>query len=151
MNVHKAASTVSAVVLAGGMSRRMGVPKQLLRIEGKPLLEHTLANVRASAVHEIILVLGFAADEIEKEISPRGLKIARNESYEQGMGTSLRTGLAAVDPQSTAALMILADQPFVRPATLDRLIEFHGSFKQEISKREISKQEIGKPAAARPQ
>jgi molybdenum cofactor cytidylyltransferase len=146
MNVHEAASTVSAVVLAGGMSRRMGVPKQLLRFEGKSLLEHTLANVRASAVHEIVLVLGFAADEIEKEISPQGLKITRNESYQQGMGTSLRMGLAAVDPQSTAALIILGDQPFVRPATLDRLIEFHGSLKREIGKRET-----GKPAAARSQ
>ena len=130
MNVHKTASTVSAVVLAGGMSRRMGVPKQLLRIEGKSLLEHTLASIRASGVHEIILVLGFAADEIEKEISPQGLKITRNEAYQQGMGTSLRAGLAAVDSQSTAALIILADQPFVQPATLDRLIEFHGSFKK---------------------
>jgi molybdenum cofactor cytidylyltransferase len=142
MNVHKTASTVSAVVLAGGMSRRMGVPKQLLRIEGKSLLEHTLANVRASAVHEIILVLGFAADEIEKEISPLGLKITRNESYQQGMGTSLRTGLAAVDPQSTAALIILADQPFVRPATLDRLIEFHESFKRETAKPESARPQI---------
>ena len=151
MNVHKTASAVSAVVLAGGMSRRMGVPKQLLRIEGKPLLEHTLANVRASAVHEIILVLGFAADEIEKEISPQGLKITRNESYQQGMGTSLRTGLAAVDTQSTAALIILADQPFVQPATLDQLIEFHGSFKPETSKPKTSKRETGKPESARPQ
>jgi molybdenum cofactor cytidylyltransferase len=137
MNVHEAASTVSAVVLAGGMSRRMGVPKQLLCIEGKSLLEHTLANVRASAVHEIILVLGFAADEIEKEISPQGLKITRNESYQQGMGTSLRTGLAAVDPQSTAALIILADQPFVQTATLDRLIEFHGSSKPAAARSQI--------------
>src|SRR5215467_4881605 len=145
MNVHKAASTVSAVVLAGGMSRRMGAPKQLLRIEGKSLLEHTLANVRASAVHEIILVLGFAADEIEKEISPQGLKIALNEFYQQGMGTSLRTGLAAVDSQSTAALIILADQPFVQPATLDRLIEFHGSFTPKTGKREASKRESARP------
>jgi len=145
MNVHKTASMVSAVVLAGGMSRRMGAPKQLLRIEGKSLLEHTLANVRASAVHEIILVLGFAADEIEKEISPKGLTIARNEYYQQGMGTSLRTGLAAMDPQSTAALIILADQPFVEPATLDRLIEFHASFKREIGKQEIGKQESAGP------
>jgi molybdenum cofactor cytidylyltransferase len=137
MNVQKTASTVSAIVLAAGMSRRMGVAKQLLRIEGKSLLEHTLANVRASAVHEIILVLGFAADEIEKQISPQGLKIARNESYQQGMGTSLRTGLAAVNPQSTAALIILADQPFVQPATLDRLIEFHGSSGPDTAKAQI--------------
>jgi len=137
MNVHKTASRVSAVVLAGGMSRRMGAPKQLLRIEGKSLLEHTLATVRASAVHEIILVLGFAADEIEKEVSLQGLKIARNEFYQQGMGTSLRTGLAAVDPQATAALIILADQPFVQPATLDRLIKFHGSSKAEAARPQI--------------
>src|SRR5262249_42877559 len=91
------------------------------------------------------LVLGFAADEIEKEISSQRLIITRNESYQQGIKTSLRTELAAVDPQSSTALIILTDQPFVQPATLTQLIEFHGSFKKEIGKRETDKQRTDRP------
>lgn len=120
-------SGVAAIVLAAGMSRRMGTPKQLLRIAGKTVLEHTLRNVRESEVDEIVLVLGFAADAVEKEISTESIKVVRNDGYEQGMGTSLRTGLAAVDPEVKAALIVLADQPFVQPSTLNQLIEYHGS------------------------
>jgi molybdenum cofactor cytidylyltransferase len=125
MSAQKRGSGISAVVLAAGMSRRMGTPKQLLRIDGKPILERTLNNVRESAVDEIVLVLGAAADRVEKEISTQGLKIVRNEDYKKGMGTSLNAGLEAVDPQANGALIVLADQPFVRAATLNTLIESH--------------------------
>ena len=81
-------SGVSAVVLAAGMSRRMGTPKQLLRIGGETILAHTLKNVRASAVSEIVLVLGFAAETVEKETSTERLKVVHNQDYQQGMGTS---------------------------------------------------------------
>ncbi|MGB9119781.1 MAG: NTP transferase domain-containing protein, partial [Candidatus Angelobacter sp.] len=54
-------SGVAAVVLAAGMSRRMGTPKQLLRMGGETILQRTLRNVRDSNVSEIILVLGHAA------------------------------------------------------------------------------------------
>ena len=132
MDKQKKNSEVAAVVLAAGMSRRMGSPKQLLRIDGKTVLEHTLKNVRASVVDEIVLVLGHAADAVEKEISTEGIKVVRNEGYQQGMGTSLRAGLAAVDPEAKAALIVLADQPFVQPATLNRLIDYHASVQPQI-------------------
>lgn len=119
-------------MLAAGMSRRMGTPKQLLRIAGKTVLEHTLAKVRESAVDEIVLVLGFAADAVEKEISTEGIKIVRNEDYQQGMGTSLRAGVATVGPNAKAALIVLADQPFVQAYTLNQLIEYHGKAKPQI-------------------
>jgi molybdenum cofactor cytidylyltransferase len=93
---------VSPVVLAAGISLRMGSPKQLLRIGGETILERTLKSVRASNVSEIVLVLGHAAESEEKEISTERLKIVRNLDYEQGMGTSLRTGLAAVDTKLSA-------------------------------------------------
>jgi molybdenum cofactor cytidylyltransferase len=132
MSLQRPASGVSAVVLAAGMSRRMGAPKQLLQIEGQPILERTLAHVRESAVDEIVLVLGFAADAIAAQISTHGLKVVRNEAYQQGMGTSLRAGLAAVGPQAGAALIVLADQPFVQTATLNKLIECHQSSRPKI-------------------
>jgi molybdenum cofactor cytidylyltransferase len=124
-------SGVSAIVLAAGMSRRMGTPKQLLRLAGETILERTLKNVRASNVNEIVLVLGHAAESVEKEISTERMKIVRNLDYQQGMGTSLRAGLAAVDDRAGAALIVLADQPFVRPETINQLIECHQETYQE--------------------
>jgi molybdenum cofactor cytidylyltransferase len=137
MNGSRRESGVSAVVLAAGMSRRMGTPKQLLLLAGETILERTLKNVRASAISEIVLVLGFAADSVEKEISidrvkMDRVKIVHNQDYQQGMGTSLRTGLAAVDTRSNAALIVLADQPFVSPQTLDQLIACHQETKPQI-------------------
>lgn len=126
-------SGVSAIVLAAGMSKRMGSPKQLMRLgDDKTILHHTLNNLRGSAVSEIVLVLGFAAERVEKEISTQGLKAVHNQDYQQGMGTSLRTGLAAVDPQAAAALIVLADQPFVRSETINQLIVCHHESKSQI-------------------
>jgi molybdenum cofactor cytidylyltransferase len=125
MNGNRQKSGVSAIVLAAGMSRRMGAPKQLLRIGGETILGRTLRNVGASAVSEIVLVLGHAAADVEKEVSTAGVKVVHNHEYQQGMGTSLRTGLAALDAETNAALIVLADQPFVRPETLNKLIACH--------------------------
>ncbi len=110
------------MVLAAGISRRMGSPKQLLRIGERTLLEHALANVCASEVQEIVLVLGAGAEELRRQIPTDNLKVIVNPDYEQGMGTSLRTGLAALGPRVEGALVVLADQPFVRPETLNRLM-----------------------------
>ncbi len=120
------------MVLAAGASRRMGTPKQLLRLAGETILGRTLRNVRASEVSEIVLVLGHAAESVEKEISIEGLKVVRNQDYQQGMGTSLRTGLAAVSGEAGAALIVLADQPFVSPETLNQLISCHQETKPQI-------------------
>ena len=99
----------------------MGEPKQLLRLGGKTLLEQVLDNARSAAVDEIVVVLGAAAENIRQQIDLSKIKVVINSSYQQGMGTSLGAGLAALDPATNAALILLGDQPFVRPATLDRI------------------------------
>jgi len=121
----KERSRISAVILAAGTSTRMGAVKQLLQVDGRPLLQHVLDKVRASAIGEIILVLGHAADAIRQELDLEQINLVINGDYRQGMGSSLKVGLSAVDPQAKAAIVVLADQPFVRPATLDRLIRQH--------------------------
>lgn len=118
-------SGISAIVLAAGTSQRMGRPKQLLRLGESTLLAHTLANVRRANVDEIILVLGFAAEEIRRRIPMDGMVTVMNPDYSHGMGTSIRTGLSAISPQAKGVLILLGDQPFVRPATLNSLIEYH--------------------------
>jgi molybdenum cofactor cytidylyltransferase len=116
-------SRIGAVILAAGKSTRMGEPKQLLKLGGKSLLEHTLSSVRAARISDVILVLGFAAQTISHQVTAEGIKVIVNDAYRQGMGSSLRVGLSALDPLMDAALMVLADQPFVRPETLDQIID----------------------------
>jgi molybdenum cofactor cytidylyltransferase len=121
---------IGAVILAAGKSSRMGEPKQLLPIGEKNILQKTLENVRAANVDDIVLVLGFAAERIAPQVGA-GVKIVVNDRYEEGMGGSLRTGLGALDPSTQAALIVLADQPFVQSKTLDQLIgQYRQSFAQ---------------------
>ncbi len=114
-----------AVVLAAGMSSRMGEAKQLLRLGENTLLGQVLENVRSSRAKDIVLVLGHEAEKIKERISTGNLTVVINESYQQGMGTSLRTGLAALPSGVDAALIVLADQPFVRAGTLDLLMDHY--------------------------
>ena len=101
----------------------MGEAKQLLRLGENTLLGRVVENVRGSRVDEIILVLGHAAETIKESVATQSLKVVINEDYRQGMGTSVRVGLSALDAGVGAALIVLADQPFVRPATLNLLMD----------------------------
>ncbi|MFL6388971.1 MAG: NTP transferase domain-containing protein [Terriglobales bacterium] len=60
------------------------------------------------------------------------VRIVRNQDYQQGMALSLRTGLAGLDPQAKAALIVLADQPFVEPGTINQLIACHQESKPQV-------------------
>lgn len=100
----------------------MGKPKQLLRLGNITLLGRVLATLRAARLDEVVLVLGHDANAIEGSIEQRDLKIVINERYRDGMASSLAAGLAALSSQIAAAFIVLADQPFVRPDTLDHLI-----------------------------
>lgn len=114
---------ISAIVLAAGMSKRMGKLKQLIKVGDRSLLENTLSAVRESRVSETILVLGYQAELIERTVSvDRATRIVVNESYEKGMSTSIQAGLQKISPQSAAALIVLADQPFLKPAVINELI-----------------------------
>lgn len=126
-------SGISALVLAAGMSRRMGRSKQLLRLGDSTLLERSLASVRKANVDEIILVLGCDAEEIQRSVSTSGLVVVLNEQYQQGMGTSLRRGLSAMNAEAHGAFVILADQPFVSPTTLNQMVDHHHHHKPQVT------------------
>lgn len=125
-------SGVSAIVLAAGMSTRMGSTKQLLPFGGKPLLECVLENVQRSQVDEIVLVLGFSAEIIRQTIPLDHVRVVLNDAYREGMGTSVRAGISHVSSKTDAALVVLADQPFVKSDTIDRLIRVYREYKPQI-------------------
>lgn len=98
----------------------MGRSKQLLPLGQSTLLETVIDKVRRSQVREMVVVLGAGAEEIRSQIRFDGIRVVLNQDFGKGMGTSLARGIGAVE--SDAALVVLADQPFVETATLDRLI-----------------------------
>ncbi|MFQ5986576.1 MAG: NTP transferase domain-containing protein [Thermoplasmata archaeon] len=112
---------ISAVVLAAGTSSRMGRPKPLLEVGGQKLLEHVLDVVQASLAEEVVVVLGSEADRVLEEVPLDGASVVVNERYREGMSTSIRTGIQSLSPDAESSFVILGDQPFLQPATLDTL------------------------------
>jgi molybdenum cofactor cytidylyltransferase len=113
---------ISGIVLAAGRSARLGRPKQLLPLADQPLLTHVLRAAAASRLDEIILVLGHEAAAIAAAAGDWGQRVVVNPDYPTGQGSSVRAGIAAVDPRAAAALVLLGDQPGVGPAIVDAVI-----------------------------
>lgn len=112
---------ISAIVLAAGEASRFGQCKQLVRVGGKALLEHALDSLRASKIDETVVILGAHADAIRQEVDFTRERVVFNPEYASGMSTSIQAGLRAIAAE--AALIVLADQPFVTPQTIDLLID----------------------------
>ena len=115
---------ISAIVLAAGPATRMGFCKQLAIIEGKTMIEHVVDSALSSKVEEVIVVLGFRAEEILERLKGKPkLRVAINRDYMAGLSSSVRVGVRAISPRSRAAVFMLGDQPLVKPSTVNRLIE----------------------------
>ena len=118
------AAFVSAIVLAAGMSRRMGTPKQLVKVGNRTMLETTLAAVKTSNISETILVLGHEAEAIRQAIKlDPGVQTVVNSAYNEGMSTSIQAGLRTVSTEAQAAMIVLADQPLLTGEVINQLID----------------------------
>ena len=120
-----AENKIAVVIVAAGLSSRLGTPKQLLRYKGKPLLQHLLQVVIDSNTCHIIVVLGANADKITREIDFSNVQIVMNENWQEGMASSIRCGIQALAPIEytiKGALIILCDQPHVTTTLVNSLI-----------------------------
>ena len=115
--------TSAGLVLAAGASRRMGRPKQLLPVGGRPLLEHVVAQASASRLDEVLVVLGASADAIRGQVDFGRARTLVNPGHASGMSSSLRVGLAALGAGVERAVVILGDQPAVSAELLDELLD----------------------------
>jgi molybdenum cofactor cytidylyltransferase len=114
---------IAAIVLAAGQGTRFGKCKQLMPLDGKPLLQHTLERVNESEIDEVVVVLGAFAEEIQKQIQFDKERIVINPDFERGMSTSLQAGLRSIDRSADAVVIALGDQPFVEAKTIDALLD----------------------------
>lgn len=116
---------IAGVVLAAGRSRRMGQPKLLLPWQGVPLVRFVAQQILQSRLDDLIVVAGHRSEHLIAVLDGLAVRIIRNDDFLDGQSTSLRAGIAALDPSVSAALVLLADQPLLQPATIDALIDVY--------------------------
>jgi molybdenum cofactor cytidylyltransferase len=113
----------AAIVLAAGRSSRMGAHKLLLPLGGRPLIAHVVIAACARSANPVIVVLGHDAERVAAALPPGRQQVIINPSYQEGMSTSLRVGLAAIPPQTAGALILLGDQPLVTANLVEQMLE----------------------------
>jgi molybdenum cofactor cytidylyltransferase len=115
---------VGAVVLAAGMSRRMGQPKVLLPwTKHKTIIEHILDQLTLARIQHVTVVTGHRAAEVTAQVMRLGAQTAYNAQYATGeMLSSLKAGLQAMPPHISAALVVLGDQPRIQPRIIGQVL-----------------------------
>jgi molybdenum cofactor cytidylyltransferase len=115
--------TTAGLVLAAGSSRRMGSPKQLLPINGRPLLELVVDQANRSKLDQVVVVLGAASDEIRAQVDLGRATVLVNPDHASGMASSLTAGVASLGDDVERVVVILGDQPDLDAARLNQLLE----------------------------
>jgi molybdenum cofactor cytidylyltransferase len=113
-----------AIILAAGASSRMGTPKQLLPLGGRPLVVRATEAALASAAWPVVVVLGADADRIRPVLARHPVLIAENPAWSEGMASSIRAGVSVAAQFSRsldAVLVALCDQPAFSAESITRL------------------------------
>lgn len=117
---------IAALVLAAGSSNRLGTPKQLLPVDGRPLVRHVVEAANASSCDAVAVVLGAHARRIEGAIGGLDVVVLPNARWIEGMAASIRVGVGWAAAQAFDAVMIVvADQLRVTRDHLDALVIAH--------------------------
>ncbi|MEM7497590.1 MAG: molybdopterin-binding/glycosyltransferase family 2 protein [Pseudomonadota bacterium] len=114
---------LSALLLAAGASRRMaGTDKLLEDADGEPMLSRAARALAASGVDEVVAVIRPGAEARRAALAGLGIRVVENARAEDGMGTSIAAGLAAIDPAAEGVLIGLGDMPELTAEDHARLI-----------------------------
>ena len=104
---------VAIIILAAGASRRFGKPKQLLDWGGVPLVARAADVALEAGLGPVIVVLGCEAEAVRAALGGRAVQVAMNWRWKEGLSTSVQAGLAALLPETDAAILVQCDQPLL--------------------------------------
>ncbi|HET9855907.1 MAG TPA: nucleotidyltransferase family protein [Methylomirabilota bacterium] len=113
---------IAAVVLAAGLSRRMGQAKLLLTVGGRAIIRYVVESVLAGGVDSVWVVTGPDVEPIETALGGIEVQYAVNPAPEEGQAGSVRTGIAALPPSVDSVLIALGDQPLLAPSIIPALL-----------------------------
>jgi molybdenum cofactor cytidylyltransferase len=112
----------AGVVLAAGGSRRLGTAKQLLPFRGATLLDAVLDRARACPFDQLLCVLGGSAADVRRTVDLRGVEVVDNPRFGDGCSSSIAAALPALHPATDVLVLLLGDQPGVRPGAVRTLL-----------------------------
>lgn len=101
----------AGLLLAAGLSSRMGKLKALLPWEGRPLIQYQIEQMKQAGIDEIIVVLGYKAEYLQKIISTFEIKAVINKNYEYGKSSSIRKGISSLHKEVDGIFISAVDQP----------------------------------------
>jgi len=115
---------ITAVILSGGESSRMGEPKALLRVEKQTFIERIIAALVQARMREIIVVLGRHADEIGPALRKLPVRVVVNEDYRKGQLSSLQAAIRSLHGDDCDGILVhLVDHPFVNPDLVEEMVK----------------------------
>jgi molybdenum cofactor cytidylyltransferase len=132
MNDTSSVSSIAAVLLAAGESRRMGdINKLSLEIAGTPLLRHAVLNLLASRAAEVLVVTGHEAEWASDVLADLPVRLVHNAQYTSGQASSVTLGLSAISDGHHGIMMCLSDQPLLTPSDLNQLLDAFDNVSQK--------------------
>lgn len=117
---------VPAIILAAGASRRLGQPKQLVRIAGETLLARTIRVVSEAGANPVLVVVGANRGSIVENVDLSRVRVVVNPDWEQGIASSIHAGIESLlrlTPKADAAMILVCDQPKLTADHLKLLID----------------------------
>ena len=116
-------SSVAAIVLAAGQSKRMGAFKPFLPFGVSSVIKTTIRYLEKGGCHPIVVVTGHRAEELQQHLSEEDVTVVLNNHLDTEMGKSIEIGVKAVQGTNSAVLIAPADQPAVSPSVVSQLIQ----------------------------
>lgn len=113
---------VAAVVLAAGSSTRMGRNKMLLELDGESVVRRAVKVALAADLAPVLVVTGHQREQVAAQLDGLACSLIHNHEHETGIHTSVRGGIDALPAATPAAIVMLADMPFVSEAMLRALV-----------------------------
>lgn len=135
--VHKVHERVAGIILAAGVSKRLGRPKQVLRWRGEPFVRHVARAALSAGLSPVVVVTGAAAAEVEQALSGLPVVLVQNENWVDGQASSIRMGLQALPDETGAGVFLLSDQPQVTSDVIKALVAAHSHTLDPIVAPEI--------------
>ena len=138
--------SITGILLAAGLSTRMGEPKQLLKFGKNTIVETVVDNMLNSMFSEVIVVVGHCAEKIQIALGKRKVRIIFNSDYQKGMLTSAQAGIRALNitddtnsrkdseqPDRHGFSLMLVDQPFITSDLIDKVIHAYSHTEKDIA------------------